>query len=146
MVAECRTNSELLQKVAEVYEWLDAEIRSSRRLAGECCVCGRCCDFAEFDHRLFVTPPELMYLAASSASRNTKPMNAGRCPYNDAGKCTIYEYRFAACRVFCCKGDRDFQNGLSESALARLKSLCTEYGVDYRYLDLATALDGFAGD
>jgi hypothetical protein len=51
----------------------------------------------------------------------------------------VYEYRFAGCRIFCCKGDADFQNRLSESALRKFKSICTDFQISYRYADLAKA-------
>ena len=145
MVAGCETDNQLLKRVAEIYEWLDLQTRHYNSLAKGCDACGRCCDFAQLDHRLFVTTPELMYLAANLGAKNIKPMTTGRCPYNVDGRCTIYKYRFAGCRIFYCKADADFQNGLSESALRKLKSLCTEFQIPYRYSDLATALNGFAG-
>ena len=145
MVAGCKTDSQLLKRVAEIYEWLDLQIRRCSNLAGKCDICGRCCDFASFDHHLFVTMPELMYLAANLRNESIKPMAAGRCPYSTGSKCAIYEYRFAGCRIFCCKADADFQNRLSESALKKFKSLCTKFQIPYRYTDLATALNSFAG-
>ncbi len=146
MVAGCRTNNRLLEKVAEIYTWLDTKIRDNNKLTGQCKACGKCCDFDKFDHHLFVTPPELMYLttgqqAANPGAENIKSMPTNRCPYNIDGKCTVYEYRFAACRTFCCDADADFQSELSESALKKLKSLCTEFQIPYRYTDLATALN-----
>ncbi len=138
-------NSQLLKKVAEVYNRLDSQVHHHSELAGVCDACGKCCDFESFDHHLFVTPPELMYLAANLGTENVKPMPRSRCPYNIADKCTIYEYRFAGCRIFCCKADTDFQSRLSESALRKLKSLCTEFRIPYRYTDLATALNESAG-
>jgi len=130
-----------VEKVAEIYEWLDAQICENADLAGRCNVCGKCCDFDGFDHRLFATPPELMYLTANIGTENVKSMPRSRCPYNIDGKCRVYEYRFAACRIFCCRADADFQSKLSESALKKLKSLCTEFQIPYRYTDLATALN-----
>jgi Fe-S-cluster containining protein len=152
MVAECKANSQLLKKVAEIYKWLDSQIRKSVRLAGICNACGKCCDFAQLDHRLFVTTPELMYLAANLGAENVKPMITDRgstslttgCPYNIGGKCSVYEYRFSGCRIFSCKGDTDFQSRLSERALKKFKSLCTDLQIPYRYTDLATALNGFS--
>jgi Fe-S-cluster containining protein len=158
MVAGCRTNKRLLEKVAEIYTWLNAQIRDNNKLTGQCKACGKCCDFGNpdqgpapafeqgFDHRLFVTPPELMYLttgqqAANLGAENIKLMPTNRCPYNIDGKCTVYEYRFASCRIFYCKADVDFQGELSESALKKLKSLCTEFQIPYHYTDLATALN-----
>ena len=145
MVAGHRTNSRMLETVAEIYGWLESRTSRGSDLAGNCNACGDCCDFDAFDHRLFVTPPELAYLAANLGGENVKPMPTGTCPYNVDGKCTIYEHRFAGCRIFCCKGDPDFQSDLSEAALAKLKSICTQFEIPYRYLDLATALNTFQG-
>ena len=144
MVAESGAKQQLLNKVAELYEWLDLELRDEGELAGMCDGCGKCCDFEAFDHRLFVTPPELMYLAANIGGENIQPMTRSRCPYNIAGKCTVYEYRLASCRIFCCKGDVDFQSRLSESALEKFKSICTEFKIPYRYSDLATVLENIS--
>lgn len=134
-----------VEKVAAVYAWLDAEIREQAEAAGRCDGCGKCCDFETFDHRLFVTPPEMMYLAAKLGAEDIQPMPTGRCPYNIVIACSIYEYRFAGCRIFCCKGDKDFQSGLSESAVERFKAICTELGIPYRYRPLADTLNGFGG-
>ncbi len=145
MVARCRADNRLIEKVAEIYDWLDVQARRCSELAGACKSCGNCCDFDGFDHRLFVTPPELMYLTASLGAENIRPMPTSRCPYNVGGRCTVYEYRFAGCRIFCCNGDADFQSRLSESALKKVKSVCTEFQIPYRYTDLASALNSFAG-
>ena len=161
MVAEFKVSSQLVASVREVYDWLDAQIREAADLAGTCEACGKCCNFAgpavisekepapaceqAFNHLLFVTTPEVMYFAANLGSKNIKPMLTNRCPYNASGECSVYEHRFAGCRIFCCKADTDFQSGLSESAIKKFKSVCTELHIPYRYTDLATALNGFAG-
>ena len=144
MVAQSRADNQLTAEVAAIYTWLDREIRRNADIAGVCEACGRCCDFEISDHRLFVTTPELMYVAANLGAENMKPMLTGRCPYNVDGKCSIYEYRFAGCRIFCCKGDKDFQSALSESTLRKLKTLCKTFHVAYRYTDLASALNSVA--
>ena len=141
MVAQGKTNTQLLQKVAQVYDWLDSQIRQSAHPPAQCDACGKCCDFAQFDHRLFVTLPELMYLKAKLGDENLKPMPTSRCPYNADGECTVYDYRFAGCRIFSCKSNPDLQSALTESALTKLKSLCTEFHITYRYSDLPTALN-----
>lgn len=144
MVAESKAKSHLLNKVAEVYDWLDEQIRLVDGLVGKCDSCGRCCDFDAFDHRLFVTPPELMYLVAKLGGVNLKPMADGRCPYHLVCQCTVYKYRFAGCRIFSCKGDSEFQSGLSESVLKKFKLICTEFNIPYRYVDLASGLNSYA--
>lgn len=145
MVVKEQTNSQLCEKVAEIYDRLDSQIQQDISLAGRCRACGKCCDFDNFDHRLFVTTPELMYLAAHLGAKNIKPMTTGVCPYNAAGRCMIYKYRFAGCRIFCCRGNADFQSRLSESALKKFKSICTEFQIPYRYAELPKALNSFAG-
>jgi hypothetical protein len=146
MVAGNQTDSRLLERVAEIYAWLELWTRRASDLAGACNACGNCCDFDAFDHRLFVTGPELRYLAANLGGENIRAMSSGKCPYNVDGKCSVYEHRFAGCRIFCCEGDADFQSDLSESVLASLKSICTEFQLPYRYLDLATALNTYDED
>lgn len=141
MVAKLRADRRLLERIAEIYAWLDEQARRYSELSGFCKSCGDCCDFDTFDHRLFVTPPELAYLAAKIGLENVKTMPAARCPYSVDGKCSVYEHRFAGCRIFCCSGNADLQSELSEEALVRLKSICTEFQIPYRYLDLATALN-----
>lgn len=145
MVAGLRADEQLLERVAGIYLWLAEQIRSHAETPECCKACGDCCDFDAFDHRLFITPPELMYLAANIGVENIKSMPAGRCPYNIEGKCSVYEYRFAGCRIFCCDSDRDFQSELSEAVLEKLKSVCTEFQIPYRYTSLAMALNACAG-
>lgn len=142
MVAGCKENKRLVREVADIYNWIEQQLASCGEPAGRCEACGRCCDFESFDHRLYVTPPELMYLAASSDNEKLLPMTTSQCPYNSDGKCTVYEYRFAGCRIFCCKGDADFQSRISEEALKRFKTLCTELEIPYLYINLASALNG----
>lgn len=164
MVADYKPSDRILKEVAGIYNWLDSQIRRQPALAGQCKACGACCDFARFDHKLFVTTPEIMYLAAHLGTDGLLKMSTGACPYQadgsagqprfgsrlrrdeslpEHGKCTIYKYRFAGCRVFCCNRDRDLQSRLSESTLRKLKSLCTRCNIPYRYADLATGLESF---
>jgi len=148
-----QSGSQLLKRVAEIYDWLDLQITNNSDLAGQCRACGQCCDFDKrgpaaeqgFDHRLFVTTPELMYLAANLGAESIKPMPTSICPYDIDGKCSVYKYRFAGCRIFYCNGDKDFQSELSESALKKFKSICDDFQIPYHYTDLATALNKSAG-
>ncbi len=146
MVAQFKINPRLTAKVAEVYNWLDSQIQKKPDLARKCSACGKCCDFAKFDHHLFVTTAELMYLTAKLGAENIKPMLTAICPYNLNGKCTIYKYRFAGCRIFHCISNADFQSKLSESALKKLKSISTHFQIPYRYTRLPLALGSFNND
>lgn len=144
MVAGYEVNDQLLERVADVYAWIDEQIHHCGQLAGTCAACGDCCDFEGFDHRLFITPPELMYFAAHLAAHEVKPMPGSRCPYNKDGKCEVYPHRFAACRIFCCRGDADLQSTLSETSLKQLKSICMDFQIPYGYNDVRAALNSLA--
>lgn len=146
MVGKPERHRRLLEAVAALYDWIDSQVKQEPARAGRCQACGACCDFPAYEHRLFVTPPELAYLAAQLGTRKLKAMTTGRCPYQQGLACTVHEHRFAPCRVFCCDGDPDFQSGLSEEALRRLKALCEEFRVAYCYQDLGAALAAFNCD
>jgi Fe-S-cluster containining protein len=143
MVGEPERRRRLLEKVAALYDWIEARRVQEPIRSGRCKACGACCDFPAYDHRLYVTPLELAYLAAKLGTQELQAMSTGRCPYQQGARCTVHEHRFLGCRVFCCDGDPDFQSELSEEALRRLKALCEEFRIPYRYQDLATALAGF---
>jgi Fe-S-cluster containining protein len=127
----------LIDRVREIYKEIDEAVGTSPELAGRCLACGKCCSFKSYDHRLYITPPELEYLAYHIGRENLKPMTDSICPYNIQGKCTVYEYRFASCRIFCCTGDREFQGRLTESILADLRQLCVEFKLSYSYRQLS---------
>ena len=137
-------NKEIVCRVGEIYKWLDEQLIANKSLAGNCDACGKCCDFESFGHRLYVTTPEMLFFIDKLGVENTKKMAGGRCSYQVNGKCTVYRHRFAACRIFCCKADADFQSQLTETAVKKFKSLCDEFQIPYRYTDLPTALKEFS--
>jgi Fe-S-cluster containining protein len=146
MVGKPERHRRLLEEVAALYDWIEARMRQDPDRAGRCQACGRCCDFPAYGHRLFVTGPELAYLAAGLGVRKLRAVTAGRCPYQQGTACTVRAQRFAACRIFGCAGDPDFQSELSEKVLKRLRALCEEFRVPYRYQDLGAALAAFNCD
>ncbi len=129
---------EITGAVAKVYDWIDSQISQN---PAQCEACGKCCNFENYDHRLFVTSPELIYFAAKIDPGMIKVMPAGRCPYNIDNKCTVYLFRFGGCRIFSCKGDEDFQSRLSEQAVEKFKCICEMFNIPYRYTDLRAALN-----
>jgi Fe-S-cluster containining protein len=143
MVGKLAGHGRLIEEVASLYEWIGEQLRQEAARVGRCNACGACCDFPSYGHRLFVTPPELIYAAARLDVPRLLPMPAGRCPYQQGNRCGIHEHRFVGCRIFHCRGDWAFQGELSEAALKRLKALCEEFRVPYRYMDLPTALHTF---
>ena len=139
-------NKEIIRRVKAIYKWLDEQIAANRKVAGVCDACGKCCDFETFGHRLFVTTPEMIFFANKLRDKNIKKMAGGRCSYQIEGKCTVYAHRFAGCRIFCCKGDARFQSDLTEAVIEKFKSLCDEFKIPYRYIDLPTALQNLTAE
>ena len=143
MVGAPERHRRLIAEMADLYAWIDGQLRLDAGGAGQCEACGACCDFPVYGHRLYVTPPELAYLATKLGTTALKPMLTGRCPYQQDQRCTVHEHRFATCRVFCCKGDAAFQSELSEAVLKKLKAMCERWEIPYRYQDLSMALETF---
>jgi len=144
MVGESERHRRIVAEVTDLYGWIDSQLKQNPAGAGSCAACGACCDFPAYDHRLFVTPPELVYLAEKLNTGRLKPMPDGRCPYQQGRRCSVHEHRFASCRIFCCKGDSAFQSELSEATLKQLKAMCERFELPYRYQDLPAALEPFA--
>jgi Fe-S-cluster containining protein len=142
----------ICDKVAQIYDWLDENIKN---LDPTCSACGKCCNFDSFGHKLFVTTPELLYfhtnikenqsLAAAGTAAQSRDSNGAVClqicPYLKNKKCTARNFRFAGCRIFFCKADADLLSKLSEQTIEKFKALCNEFDFPYRYVDLATALN-----
>ncbi len=135
-----RKNDQIIARVSEIYSWIEQQQLANKDIAGDCAACGKCCDFESYDHRLYVTTPEMIYFVEKLSSANIKQMVGGRCSYQVAGKCSVHAYRFSGCRIFCCKGDATFQSGLTEITIKKFKSLCNELSVPYRYVELSAAL------
>jgi Fe-S-cluster containining protein len=126
----------ICSEVEQIYDRLDSNIKSSNN---QCAACGKCCNFESFDHKLFVTTPELLYF--SKNVKNLKLILTQSCPYLEDGKCSVRNYRFAGCRIFFCKADKDLQNKLSKETIGKFKMLCDKFNFPYCYIDLMTALN-----
>jgi len=127
--------NKICTKVAEIYAWLNCQTAS---FATDCSACGKCCNFASFGHKLYITSPELLYFY-----ENLKPlkmMNSGCCPYLEDKKCTARNFRFAGCRIFFCKANAQLQSSISEQAIGKFKKLCDENNFPYQYTELSQAL------
>ncbi|WP_169852957.1 YkgJ family cysteine cluster protein [Anaerohalosphaera lusitana] len=128
--------SDVVAQVREVYDWLELKLADRKPVCG---ACGNCCDFAGFDHRLYVTLAELEYFRAAMGP-DILEMSEGRCPYQQDSKCSVYDHRFAGCRIFNCRGDENFQSELSEETIRKFKRICRDTGMEYLYMELGAAL------
>jgi Fe-S-cluster containining protein len=135
-----KDNEKIIARVSEIYKWIEDQQLANKGLAGQCDACGKCCDFEQYGHRLFVTTPEIIYFVEKFGRANIKQMAEGRCCYQVDGKCSVYAYRFSGCRIFCCKGNAGFQSELTEAVIKKFKVLCAELQIPYRYVELPVAL------
>ncbi len=138
--AKDKKNEQIVARVSEIYKWIDEQLLASNLIAGRCLACGKCCDFEKYEHRLYVTTPEIIFFADKIGKANIKQMTKGQCCYQIDGKCSIYAHRFAGCRIFCCRGNMVFQSELTEAVLKRFKALCEEFKIPYQYVELSAAL------
>lgn len=131
------TDKSLISTEVElIYSRLDQRIAELND--GDCAACGRCCDFAKFDHRLFVTAVEMVYFIQKVP---VERMVGGVCPYQKGWLCSVHEHRFAGCRIFRCRSDEQAQGRLAEQTLDEFKELSRRFDVAWRYMDLAAALN-----
>ncbi len=164
-IQKASTNPVLLAELDAFFGQLD------QRIADHQPVCrnrGVCCKFGAFGHKLYVTTLELAYFRARHADRlqehNTRPAQEHQraagfslrgpatsehaatanqvCPFQQEGMCTTREGRPLGCRVFFCESaDEDWQNELTEWALARLREMHEQFDVTYSYTEWLAALD-----
>jgi len=142
---EMARHKKIIERVSEIYKWIEQQQLANKGLAGQCAVCGKCCDFEAYDHRLYVTTPEIIYFVEKFGKENIRQMTTSSCCYQVENKCSVHAYRFSGCRIFCCKGDATFQSELTESAIKKFKALCSELQIPYRYVELPVALKEASG-
>ena len=140
-----RNDPRILAQMHELYLDLDNTIAAT---AAQCDNCGKCCDFAGFDHRLYVTTLEMLYFLnglnpANSSNVNRRNPNKlqsipnDRCPHQLPSGCAMRNHRPAGCRIFYCENlDSDYQNELTEQVLTRLRQMHQSLGAVYYYADL----------
>jgi Fe-S-cluster containining protein len=135
-----KKNDQIIATVSEIYNWIEVQQFVNEEIVGQCVACGKCCDFEQYDHRLYVTTPEIIYFVEKIGKENIRQMTKSNCCYQIDRKCSVHAHRFSGCRIFCCKGDAGFQSELTESAIKKFKALCAELQIPYRYAELPTAL------
>lgn len=129
----------VVKKIEQLYNWLDSQIAANIS-ADACSACGDCCKYEQFAHRIYVTTPEIIFLKNKLNTEKLKSAKDGTCPYQIDNKCSIRDYRFAPCRIFFCNADQNLQSQLSEKYLIKIKEICEEHNIEYKYQNLPDAL------
>ncbi|MFO0980752.1 MAG: hypothetical protein U1E76_03215 [Planctomycetota bacterium] len=118
-----------LNALRALYLELEAEIARHRP---RCELSGNCCDFGSFGHELFATGLEALFTLRSQAV--AVPVEASRCPYWVARRCTARAGRPLSCRVFFCDpAYQEAMQAIGERFHGRVKAIIVQHGLTYRY-------------
>ncbi|MBN2802305.1 MAG: hypothetical protein JXR91_04335 [Deltaproteobacteria bacterium] len=129
----------ILKELQAIYE----SLKSSLYLKGpNCLMCGRCCNFKEYGHELWLTSLELTYLLLSEGYPDFEQLSVhSTCPYMLKGKCTAREGRVLGCRIFFCQLDKDEMELLHEEYFDKIVALHKKYNIQVEYGELLSSLN-----
>ncbi len=135
-------------RLESTYKELDRGLDLLLQESGAACrECGRCCTFPPGSPVLYATAIEHAYLAAGwpPAERELPP---GTCPFVDETTrlCTARERRPVGCRTYFCEkalpsaDARAEAEALAERALAEIRRIAEEHGLEWDYAPLVDRL------
>jgi Fe-S-cluster containining protein len=129
--------------ITNLYDRLDGEVR---RHGAQCFLSGRCCNFDQYGHRMYVTALETAWVLTHNMLPGALPGAGaidlqGPCAYQIDGMCSIHATRPLGCRIFFCQeGTDDWQHELYERFLGALRDLHTAHSLPYRYIEWRAAM------
>lgn len=106
-----------------------------------CWASGRCCNFANAGHLLYVTGLEAAWTLRESGralhpSEIDAAQRAGGCPFQEANLCGVHTVRPLGCRVyFCDRSAQRWQEDLTERAHAAVRRLHETHDIPYVYAE-----------
>lgn len=115
-----------------------------------CDASGRCCNFKQHGHLLYVTGLEAAYLVARRAERHTisdveSAIERGDCPFLIGKMCDAHAIKPSGCRIyFCDPTAQEWQHDLYERSAKMLRELHDRFGIEYRYGEWRSLLMMFA--
>ena len=135
------TDPRLRLGLQRIYEDLAQDLA---RLAPVCELSGRCCQFQEYGHRLYISRAEAELLLEDGLPANAT-IDEANCPFQVGKLCTAREKRPFGCRVFFCDPKYAGQAEiLSEKYLTQLRELHRETGTAWEYAELHVFLSDHA--
>ena len=137
------------QAIADLYKRLDDGVAVK---GPTCWVSGKCCNFNEYGHDLFVTGLEIAWVLSklphgsqAVARWRDRLSPEAACPFQVDRLCSVHTIRPLGCRIFFCQeGTQDWQQDLYEGFLKDLRTLHDERGIEYRYMEWRRGLIGAA--
>lgn len=148
--------------IAAALEGVYARVADAIAARGPACwASGRCCNFEETGHLLYVTGLEAAYTITRLPRRASAPQEpdlAGVtlpqfgtsvrhpiCPFQVSNLCSVHTIKPLGCRVyFCDRSAQEWQQELSERSLHEIRALHDEHEIPYRYGEWRSMLAMFA--
>lgn len=136
--------------IAGALEAVYAEVaRQIERRGPACWASGRCCNFEQAGHRLYVTGLEAAYTLARAPAELRVTMTGiagararGGCPFQSGNLCGVHAIKPLGCRVyFCDRSAQAWQQELSERMLGEIRGLHDRFRVEYRYGEWRSMLE-----
>lgn len=137
--------------IRAIYRQVEAAIAARQPT---CWISGRCCNFNQYGHRLYVTGLETAWMLGRLESAHADGLgdwparltHDGPCPFQVNGLCCVHAIRPLGCRLFFCQeGTQDWQHELYERMQAQLRRVHERFDLPYRYAEwrhmLGEALD-----
>jgi Fe-S-cluster containining protein len=137
---------EVCRAVVRIHAQLQEEIDRRRPI---CVLSGRCCQFEEYEHRLYVTTMELAAFvhdlrhgdAGAVKLDSARAWDGSGCPFQVGKLCGAHAIRPFGCRVFFCDATAmDWQEQQYAHFHALLRQLHETLQVPYYYLEWRSAL------
>lgn len=103
-----------------------------------CWASGRCCNFRQTGHLLYVTGLEAAFTLVRCGSpgrdRLAEAVTSGGCPFQVMNLCGVHGDKPLGCRLFFCDMTaQQWQNEVYEQLLGRLRDIHVRHGIEYRY-------------
>lgn len=143
-------NHDVCTALGGVYAMIASEVAAR---SPACWASGRCCNFKEAGHRLYVTGLEGAYAMLAPAD-NAPVTGAGRvvplmqvpaggvvsplarCPFLAGNACGIHTMKPLACRTYFCDATTsDWQQALTERGVREVRAIHDRFGIEYRYAE-----------
>lgn len=148
-VLEATAIADLPEALRQLYEQIQQQINQIKPV---CQASGRCCHFAAYGHRLFVTTAELAVFLrhlrqAPEAMELAVRADGESCRFQDHKLCMAHGFRPMGCRLFYCDPQAGpLLQGLYESCHQQIKRLHERLDIPYFYVEWRAALAAILPD
>jgi len=115
-----------------------------------CLASGKCCNFEQHGHSMWLTGLEVAWTlsklpSAPTTAQVAASVRVGNCPFLVQGMCGIHQARPLGCRAyFCDQAGQGWQEAMMESWLGRIRLLHTDLEIAYRYDEWRRLLGAFS--